>query len=550
VSVLAFLIYLAMSIGYFGLPVLAHPSRLIIGYGTDPASHMWFLAWWPHAIRHGLNPFVTHVLWAPSGYNLAGSTSIPGPSLLMAPITETLGPVVSYNILALLAPALSAWTAYLLCRHVGARYWPSVMGGYLFGFSTYEIAQLMGHPNLILVLLIPLLILLVLRRVEGSLGTWPFVGLMTLALAFQFLISTEVFLTATIFGLLAFVFAMVFWGPAIRARLFRTGLETAGAYVLAAIPLSPFLYYGARSLAHPPIYPFYPWVYSADLANFITPTPVVKIGGAAFANVAANFTGNVTEQVAYVGLPLLLAIALFAVTRWRTRSARFLIALFALIALASLGPVLHVMGKERFVLPWRAIVGLPLVRYALPARFMLYGFLLSGLMMALWLSAAPTRGPRAWGKWALVLLSLVFLVPNTRTQLWKTKVDTPSFFSQGLYRQYFRPGESTVVLPFGGNGQSMLWQAQTGFAFPMAEGYVSVAPPPEFADDPALDLLYTGRLTADAQGELRAFLRAHQVRFVVAAPGTPAGLYPLLRTIDGSPVLVGGVELFRVPGST
>jgi len=72
---------------------------------------MWFLMWWPHAISHGLDPFFTHALWAPAGYHLGAVPSIPGPSLLLAPITFALGPVVAYNILALCCPAVSAWTA-------------------------------------------------------------------------------------------------------------------------------------------------------------------------------------------------------------------------------------------------------------------------------------------------------------------------------------------------------------------------------------------------------------------------------------------------------
>jgi hypothetical protein len=32
---------------------------------------MWALSWWPHAISHGINPFVTHYLWSPTGVNVA-----------------------------------------------------------------------------------------------------------------------------------------------------------------------------------------------------------------------------------------------------------------------------------------------------------------------------------------------------------------------------------------------------------------------------------------------------------------------------------------------
>ena len=87
---------------------------------------MWFFAWWPHALLHGLNPFVTHVMFVPDGFNLTWATGMPGPSLLLAPITLAFGPAVTWNVIQLASPALSAWTAFLLCRHVTRRTAPSL----------------------------------------------------------------------------------------------------------------------------------------------------------------------------------------------------------------------------------------------------------------------------------------------------------------------------------------------------------------------------------------------------------------------------------------
>ena len=126
--------YTAVSVLFFGLPVLGHLSRAYIGGATgnphDPSLFMWHLVWWPHALGHGLNPFLPKVVWAPSGANLAWVTSIPGASLLVSPITITAGPVVAYNLLVLLAPALAAWSAFGLCRYVTKAFWPSLLGGY------------------------------------------------------------------------------------------------------------------------------------------------------------------------------------------------------------------------------------------------------------------------------------------------------------------------------------------------------------------------------------------------------------------------------------
>ena len=67
----AFAFYLALSIAFFGRALLRHLSDFYFGIGVDPGLLMWSLVWWPHAIAHGLNPLLTKVIWAPSGYNFA-----------------------------------------------------------------------------------------------------------------------------------------------------------------------------------------------------------------------------------------------------------------------------------------------------------------------------------------------------------------------------------------------------------------------------------------------------------------------------------------------
>ena len=81
---------------------------------------MWSLAWWPHALAHGANPFFTHVIWAPGGDNVAAAATIPAAALALWPVTALFGPLVSYNALVILSPPLSGLTAYLLCRRLTA----------------------------------------------------------------------------------------------------------------------------------------------------------------------------------------------------------------------------------------------------------------------------------------------------------------------------------------------------------------------------------------------------------------------------------------------
>ncbi len=196
---IALLGYVAISFAYFGWRLLPHPGRSILGLGHDPEISIWSFAWWPHAIGSWTNPFVSHAIYAPSGVNLAWTPSAPGLALVFSPITILFGPVASFNVAALLMPALSAWTAYLLCRYLTRSIWASVVGGYLYGFSTAMLRQqLLGHLNLTGVFLIPLVALFVVRFVRSELSARGLAWRLGVLLACQLWISTEVAFTLTV----------------------------------------------------------------------------------------------------------------------------------------------------------------------------------------------------------------------------------------------------------------------------------------------------------------------------------------------------------------
>src|SRR5262245_58198180 len=107
-------LYLLTSMLFFGLRLFPRFSTSYLGAATDPAAphgFLWFLLWWPYAIEHGLNPMVTHLVWAPTGFSVATATSVPLAAMVAWPVTALAGPVVAFNVLMLLFPALSAWTA-------------------------------------------------------------------------------------------------------------------------------------------------------------------------------------------------------------------------------------------------------------------------------------------------------------------------------------------------------------------------------------------------------------------------------------------------------
>ncbi len=548
-AVCALLAYVGVSFLFFGLPIVGRFGTSYIGLGNprlgpgiaDPSFYMWSFVWWPHAIAHGINPFFTHVVWAPTGFNLAWATSVPGAALVLWPITRAFGPVVSYNVIMILAPALAGWTAYLLCRHVTGRFWPSLIGGYLFGFSSYELAQMTVHLDLALIFVVPLCVYLFLLRFEDRMRPAPFVILLALALVAQFSFFPEVFFTMALFGGVAVLVALAVLPAQSRRRLLSVAGWTALAFAVAGVVLSPYLYF---ALAHgfPRQYATWPSRYATDLLNLAVPTKTAWIGRGPWAPVAARFKAGLAEEGAFLG-PLLIVVVAYAIKQWRTAVGKILLVTLGVVILAALGPLLRIGGTGRYYLPWHLLVNVPLISNALPARFIMYAWVIVALIAAIWLSTAHS-GRQAWTRWAIVGACALALYPNLGAPLWRAPVREPSFFASDTYPRYLVPGKNTLVIPFGSRGFSMLWQARTGLDFTMTGGYVACLIPEEFQRWPIVYSFLTAKPIPDQNTQLLAFLAAHDVGTVVVQDGLD-GFWESLFSPLGQWTDVGGVRVYR-----
>ncbi len=527
-----------VAILYFGIPVVPHFGRDVVGHGSDPQLFVWSLAWWPHAILHGHNPFISHALWAPVGSNLAWTTSVPGLALPLAPITLLAGPVAAYNVASILLPALAALTAFLLCRHLTRSFWPSLAGGYLFGFSSYMLGHELAHLHLTSVFLIPLAVLFVLRFLEGGLDSRGLVIRLGPLLALQFTFGIEVFFTLALCLIVGLVVAALIV-PAYRPQLRRSVTPIGAAYAVCALAISPFIYYtltgyhGVVTAASNS---------SADAVTFAFPTATTAIGG----RWADHFDNHIAplsaEDGQYLGLPAIAIILLFAVSRARRPGSRFLLVSLALAVLATLGSNLRVRGHDLVALPWELVRSATLFDNVIPARFALYVALSACLIVALW-AAAPTA--RRWVRIVLTVAAVLAIVPRVWTGVWHEQLARPTFFADKLYLKCFRPGETVLVLPPPFRNQALLWQAESGFRFRLADGGLNDSIP---ADDPqrgTTAALIGNDIPSGGVAELLAAARAQKVSAILVFPLADT---EWRRALDG--VLprrtVGGVTLYEV----
>jgi hypothetical protein len=545
-GLLALAIYLTFSLAVFGRPLLGHFRDTYIGISSDPSVSMWYFVWWPHALVHRLDPFFTDLIWAPSVVNLAWTTAIPLPSFVAWPLTASLGPIVAYNVWCLITMPLAGWAAFMLCRHTCRAWWPSLLGGYIFGFSAYMLGQqTCGHLSLTIVFLVPLAVLLVTRAIEGELAPGRLLIALAALLVAQFLIFIEIFATMTAMGAMALLLGWSFAPSDTGKRIVKVLLPIAGAYAATMVIVGPYLYYlFVFGSPHGQIYPLHE--YSSDLLNFVVPAPTNALGTILLIDrLAAPFTTvSIAEVDAYLGLPLMLLAAAYAWRHWREPTGKLLVDLLIVICVLAIGPLLHFRGAALSEAPGKILTMMPLLDKALPARFMMYSFLLLAIIASRWF-AENQFAPAV--KVVLAAIIVISTLPNLSGHYWTRPDDSPAFFTTGLHQQYLAPHENVLILPFGIRGASMLWQAETGMYFRMVGGYTATTPP-EFRDWPIVDTFFAAAYLPDAGAQLDAFMARHAVSTIVVAdddPDAPAW-HSLASACCATHQSVGGVTVYRV----
>ncbi|WP_322758962.1 hypothetical protein [Frankia sp. Cr2] len=522
--------------------------------GGDAILFSWYLAWTPYAISHGLDPFVTHFLNAPDGVNIMWSTGVPLLGVVAAPITVLAGPLVAFQVLTTLAPALSGWVMFLVMRRWTAAF-PAAVAGLLYGFSPYIIGASYGHLHLSFALFPPILLLLLddlLIRQRTIARTGALLGA---AVAAQALISEEVLATSAVVAVIGIAILCVRHRDQVRPRAAATVRGLAVCAVVATVLLAWPLYiqfFGPQRV-HGSIQPSD--IAVSDLLTFATPTPLQAVGPDVAVRESLRFSGNAVEVSGYVGLPLLALLAFIAVRLRRNPLVAVCAPLFAVVAVLSLGPHLHVGGHgTRIPLPWRLLELGPVLHNALPSRLSLYLVLAAGAMIAVWLDQA--RPPRLHAATGIVAAAaLVPLIPATPLTF---STVTPRFFTGPQVATLPEAATALVVpYPYPEQNIAMLWQAQADFRFVMAGCYCTVPDRngrssfhPEV--DPlnsALIAVATGQSTAAAAlrqpGLAATFDRYHLNTIILGPSDHHDELVTLLTGLAGEPGrYVDGVDLW------
>ncbi|HEY8168058.1 MAG TPA: hypothetical protein VIF84_05030, partial [Candidatus Limnocylindrales bacterium] len=295
------------------------PASRWIGGCCDQQQTMWFLRWVPTVLERGLDPFVTLQMNAPTGVNLTWNAWTPLIGLVLAPLTVAAGPIVAYNVAIVGAFVLSGLAAFIVLRRYAVGMAGPLVGGAVYGFSPYVVSHAALHLNLAAVWMPPVALLLLdellIRRRRSPIALGAAIGVLAglQLLIFEEVLATGAVAAAILAGILALAVrdrALIIAGvrrvavaslPALGGLLLVAGLPLAVQF-LGPLRLAGRVQDTAR--------------FSTDLLNLVLPTQYQLLSPEAATAISDGFSGLYHEATAYVGLPLLVILAVVVVRQW------------------------------------------------------------------------------------------------------------------------------------------------------------------------------------------------------------------------------------------
>jgi hypothetical protein len=190
-----------------------------------------------------------------------------------------------------------------------------------------------------------------------------------------------------------------------------------------------------------------------------------------------------------------------------------MLSLLAASVLAALGPTLTVAGHRLVSLPWRLVVSHPVFNNLLPVRLSVYLELAAAVLVALYAAGSGSLVLRV----VLPLLAVLAILPNPVNAPRSTQYQVQPFFTASGYHDCLDPGETILPLPIG-QGEAMLWQAESGFRFNIAGGFTGLYVPRGFETPVAVRYVTGGNHLGPYQADaVRLFVEKKHVTTVVVA---------------------------------
>lgn len=543
-------VYILLSILVYGSSWLHGISHTLqCGGCGDNGQEVWFLAWASHAFTNLQDPLRTNIVNYPFGADLANLTSMPLAGILSTPVIALSGPIAAYNVLLVGAFAGSATAAMFASRRFVKSTWAAFLAGLIYGFSPYMIGQGAGHLFALFAAIPPLMLIVLDEMLVVQERHWWASGVaLGLLAVFQLGFSLEVFADVVVVGLIG-VLILVMASTSVRTNFRRSARSLGLAAIIAAPVAALFLYIGRTGPEHAsgPLHPVQALSgLSSDIASLFAPTvnQFVNFGTSSYGSKLVLLTppgrpwsNDVTENGAYIGIPLLLLL-LFGLYKYRKEAfLRFSFAVAGAAFLISMGAHLHLFGHSTPVpLPFDIFIHLPLLDSEVASRYTLFMWLFLAMAVAFivdhwWRDAGrpvsrkhvsknrigPVVARRAVPI-GLLGLGLLALFPDLQYSIHEAFV--PPWFASSAV-SHVPEGSTLMTYPLARNTHNfpMMWQALNGMGYRIPAGEVAVPYSPGGPVEKAFDTCWMDPTEKTPPSQLvdqsRTWIRTWEVATVV-----------------------------------
>jgi len=407
-------------------PWMAHLSHALIGPPEDNMNDFWN-SWYASVAASPAHFFHTKLLRFPEGTPLIYQSFAYPQLFSVAMLSRWLGTNIQtlvwlQNLTLLASFPLAGIGAYCLVRHLTQSVVGGLVGGFVFAFSPFHIAQASHHAGVASIEFLPFFVLAYLLALERQSLWWLAAAALCNALS---ALSCWYYL---FYGgyFLAFhaLYARVRDGAWPGGWPLRAPLLCFGLTIVILSPfLVPMILASAPSLYFPGAK-----LFVADLAGFVA-FPPQHILASITRGLYARFTGNPWEATVYLGL---INIALLSWHWGRTGLARpslnFYCAFGMLIfGVLAAGESLHVAGVTTFVfLPDAALDRLPFfANVRTPARAIVFVYLFMSIGVGIAVAALWQEG-KAASRWVFAALAALIVLDFCPFGLQTTPVAPPS----------------------------------------------------------------------------------------------------------------------------
>src|SRR3990167_1620384 len=361
--------YLALTLT-FTYPLALNFSTHIPGSGGDNFVFLWNLWWIKKAlIEIRTNPLYCDYIFYPLGHSLVFHALTLFNGLLSIPLQLLFNIVIANNIIIIFSFVFSAYGAYLLAEYLTKNKIGAFIAGLIFAFCPYIFAHLKGHFNLTSTEWMPFYILYLIKSNEEKPRA------MNPLLAGLFLALTALCDYYYLIYLIIFKLIYFFHLVIIKKVNYSVIVKNLILIILIFSALfSPVLVATISELDKGPHY-YQMWgqnLFVADLRGYISPSPWHP-----FLGIFGKYRDTLNlyswshgkflqhsgvEGVVFAGYAVLL-LSIYCMIRFRKEKGIQLWTIaFLTFMLLSLGPYLHINGKEfRIPLPYLLLQYIPVI---------------------------------------------------------------------------------------------------------------------------------------------------------------------------------------------